>query len=100
MRRGESEVTQWPRGLLDYVPKGPAEDAPSPDEDRTGNRLRLAGRLIGLLRAGGENVDRELATLREAERAYSAQDTARATEVVERLLGALDARTRPRGPTP
>lgn len=101
MRRGESEVTQWPRGLVDYVPAGAAEETPSPDEDRTGNRLRIAARLIGLLRAGGEDVDRELATLAEAERAYAAKEPARATELVERLLGALDARTRrPTGPEP
>jgi hypothetical protein len=91
--RGEGEVTQWPRGLVDYVPKDAPETAPSPEEDRTGNRLRIAARLIGLLRARGEDVDRELSALREAERAYAAHDRARATELVERLLGALDART-------
>ncbi|MGD0249837.1 MAG: hypothetical protein ABSB97_02960 [Thermoplasmata archaeon] len=103
MRRGESEVTQWPRGLVDYVPAGAEEETPSPEEDRTGNRLRIAARLIGLLRAGGENVDPELATLAEAKRAYAAKEPTRATELVERLLGTLDARTRRSkgsGPTP
>jgi hypothetical protein len=100
VRRGESEVTQWPRGLVDYVPSGAAEESPSPEEDRTGNRLRLAARLIGLLRAAGENVDRELAALAEAERAYAAKDHARATELVEALLGVLDERSRSRSRSP
>jgi hypothetical protein len=90
--RGEGEVTQWPRGLVGYIPKGPADDVPDPDEDRTGNRLKFAARLLGLLRARGENVDRELAELREAEAAYSRHDVAGATARVERLLARLEER--------
>jgi hypothetical protein len=95
--RGEGEVTEWPRGLVDYVPAGGEEGTPSPDEDRTGNRLSLAARLLGILRARGEDVERELALLRAAKRAYAANDRARATEIVERLLGELDSRVRPAG---
>lgn len=94
VRRGEGEVTEWPRGLLEYVPKGPPDSAPPPEEDRTRNRLRLAARLLGLLRSRGEDVDRELATLAEAERALRANDAARATREVEALLAELDRRTR------
>jgi hypothetical protein len=103
VRRGESEVTQWPRGLVDYVPAGAEEEEPSPEEDRTGNRLRLAARLIGLLRARGDPVDGELSALAEAQREYVAHRTARATELVEELLGQLDVRSRAParpGPTP
>lgn len=92
--RGEGEVTEWPRGLVEYVPSGEEDQGPSPDEDRTGNRLVLAARLLGILRARGENVDRELGVLRAAERAYVAKDRPRATELVERLLGALESRDR------
>jgi hypothetical protein len=92
VERGEGEVTQWPRGLVGYVPKGPADEAPDPEEDRTGNRLKFAARLIGVLRARGENVDRELGELREAETAYARHDRARATARVERLLAQLGER--------
>jgi hypothetical protein len=92
--RGEGEVTQWPRGLVDYVPKGEPETSPSPEEDRTRNRLLIAGRLLSLLRSRGEDVDREVADLASAERAFAAGDRRRATELVERLLGKLDGRAR------
>jgi len=93
VERGEGEVTNWPRGLVSYVPKGPADESPSPDEDRTANRLELAARLLGLLRARGEDVDAELSQLRAAERAYERRDRARATALVEDLLGRLQSRT-------
>jgi hypothetical protein len=96
--RGEGEVTQWPRGLVDYVPKGAPETTPSPEEDRTRNRLLIAARLLSLLRSRGENVDREVADLARAERAFVQGDRRRATELVERLLGELDRR--PRTPDP
>ena len=94
VRRGEGEVTEWPRGLVEYVPKGPPDSTPSPEEDRTRNRILLAVRLLTLLRARGENVDRELAALASAERALKADDPTRATQEVEALLADLDRRTR------
>jgi hypothetical protein len=95
--RGEGEVTQWPRGLVDYVPKGAPETTPSPEEDRTRNRLLFASRLLSLLRSRGESVDREVLDLAAAERAFAGGDRRRATELVERLLGALNDRTRTPG---
>jgi hypothetical protein len=92
--RGEGEVTQWPRGLVDYVPKDAPETPPSVEEDRTRNRLLLAARLLSLLRSRGENVDREVVDLARAERAFVEGDRRRATELVERLLGELDDRAR------
>ncbi len=98
VERGEGEVTQWPKGLVSYVPAhGPEGTAPA-DEDRTANRLALAARLLGLLRASGENVDREIADLQEAERALAAKDRARATALVDALLGRIRARDRPAPP--
>ncbi len=93
VRRGEGEVTQWPRGLLAYTSRGAEESTPSPEEDRTRNRILLAGRLVGLLRARGEEVEGELAELRRVEQASAAHDAARATEIVEGLLVRLDRRT-------
>jgi hypothetical protein len=97
VRRGEGEVTQWPRGLVAYVGAGP-EGTPSVEEDRTRNRILLAARLIAILRAGGSDVDRELADLHAAERAFASHDHDAATEKVEALLARLDARTRSGGP--
>jgi len=88
-RRGEGEVTQWPRGLVDYTTTRVPDATPDPEEDRTGNRIRLAARLIGLLQTEGQDVGREMAALRAAERAYQAGHRVEATERVERLLGEI-----------
>jgi hypothetical protein len=90
VRRGEGEVTQWPRGLEGYVPKGPADETPSPEEDRTLNRIRLASRLVALLASQGRVVDEEMAALREAESAYRAGDRRAAASRVDSLLALLD----------
>jgi hypothetical protein len=92
VHRGEGEVTQWPRGLVDYVAKGPDDEDPSVEEDRTANRLRLAARLLAVLRAQGRDIDREVGELREAERAFSEGDRALATQLVDRLFADLDER--------
>ena len=91
IRRGEGEVTSWPRGLVDYLPSGPDDALPSPDEDRTRNRLLLAGRLLAVIRADGTEVDRELLALATAERVLASGDRRSAAELVDRLLRDLDA---------
>ncbi|MGB7124119.1 MAG: hypothetical protein WBE40_04600 [Thermoplasmata archaeon] len=91
-KRGEGEVTQWPRGLVGYVSSGPEDETPSPDEDRTGNRLRLAARLLSVLRSQGRDVDREVRELAAADAAYSRGDRAGATRLVDRLFADLDER--------
>ena len=93
MIRGESEVTNWPRGLVSYVPSGAPEALPSPEEDRTANRLALAARLLGVLRARGADVTGELADLRAAEQTFQRHDPARAAAMVDRLLGRIEARS-------
>jgi hypothetical protein len=92
VRRDEGEVTQWPRGLVDYVPSRTPDATPDPDEDRTRNRVLLAGRLLTVLRSRGENVDRELSELHEAERAVASGDMVLARVRVEALLGRLAGR--------
>ena len=94
VRRGEGEVTEWPRGLVDYVAKGPEDDAPSLEEDRTLNRLRLAGRLLAVLRSERKDVAREVRELRAAEAAFRSGDRTRAGRLVDELLGELDRRHR------
>lgn len=92
VHRGEGEVTQWPRGLVDYVAKGPDDEDPSVEEDRTANRLRLASRLLAILRSEGRDVAPEILELREAERAFADGDRARATRLVDQVFADLDAR--------
>jgi hypothetical protein len=94
VRRGEGEVTQWPRGLSGYVASGPEDEIPSPEEDRTLNRLRLAARLLAVLRADGEDVDREVRALAAARLAYQKGEKVRAGQLVDQLFGDLDQRRR------
>ncbi|MGI0130157.1 MAG: hypothetical protein ACREEC_08430, partial [Thermoplasmata archaeon] len=96
----EGEVTQWPRGLAGYVSSGPEDATPSPEEDRTGNRLRLTARLLAVLRAHGRNVDREVKALTDADSAFARGDKPRATRLVDRLLAELDERPLERAERP
>ncbi len=92
VRRGEGEVTEWPRGLVEYVPAGPSDATPSPEEDRVANRLALASRLAALLRTQGKDVDPELAQLRAAEREFARGRRAEAARAVDLVLEALERR--------
>ncbi len=96
-------MTQWPRGLAGYVSSGPADEEPSPEEDRTANRLKLAGRLLSVLRSQGRDVDREVRELTEAEAAFARGDKPLATRLVDQLFADVDERPReaaPRTDTP
>lgn len=93
VKRDQGEVHQWPRGLLEYVPSGPADSGPPPEEEeRTAQRIRLAGRLIDLLKARGESDPSWIRELHDAERAYRHGDRARAGRLVDALLGELGDR--------
>lgn len=82
-------MTEWPRGLVGYVPTGPEDATPSPEEDRTANRLRLAARLLSVLRAGGADVDRQVRALADAQASYAKGDTLRAGRLVDELIAEL-----------
>jgi len=86
VRRGEGEVTQWPRGLVDYTPTGAPEQTPSPDEDRDLNRLRLASRLLGFARAQGLSVDAAVARLHRADQAFREGDREKGRRLVDDVL--------------
>ncbi len=93
IRRGEGEVSQWPRGLVEYVTRGPEDEGvPPEEEDRTGQRLQLAARLIAVLRARGIEVDPYVERLRAADGAYRAGDRGGASRRVDDLIGELGDR--------
>jgi len=84
-------VTQWPRGLVDYVATDGPEHAPSPDEDRDLNRLRLASRLLGFARARGHPVDEAIARLRRADQAFREGDRGKGRRIVDDVLTEVEA---------
>jgi hypothetical protein len=90
VRRGEGEVTEWPRGLVDYLPSGAPEGAPSSEEDRDLNRLRLASRLLGFARAHGHSVEGAVARLREADRAFREGDRAKGRRITDDVLSEVE----------
>ncbi|MGI0053754.1 MAG: hypothetical protein ACRECR_05825, partial [Thermoplasmata archaeon] len=62
--RGESELAEFPRGLVGYVPRGDRGDPPG--EDPLANRIELLGRLLPLARLGVADGIRARAELAEA----------------------------------
>jgi hypothetical protein len=90
VRRGEGEVTQWPRGVTGYVPSGPDDDVPSPEEDRLTNRVRLAARLLSVLRGQGRDVDALVRQLADAEAELRAGHRPRATVLLDGVLAGLE----------
>jgi len=104
VRRGEGEVTEWPRGLVDYTPSGAPDASPSPEEDRDRNRLRIAVRLLGFARAKGLEVDAWVRRLREADRALRAGDRATGRRLVDEVTSEVETlvagdTSRPKPPT-
>ncbi|HKN06208.1 MAG TPA: hypothetical protein VJ021_01195 [Thermoplasmata archaeon] len=90
VHRGEGEVTEWPRGLVDYLPSGAPEETPSPEEDRDLNRLRLASRLLGFARSQGHSVEGAVGRLREADRAFRAGDREAGRRIVDDVLSEVE----------
>jgi hypothetical protein len=98
VKRGEGEVTQWPRGVAGYVASGPEDATPSPDEDRVANRLALVARLLSVARSQGRPVDGPLARLRSAREALERGDRAGASRAVEELIAELGGGAGPDAP--
>ena len=98
------EVTEWPRGLVDYTPSGPNDETPSAEEDRDLNRLRLASRLLGFARAHGRPMDAAVVRLREADRAFREGDRLKGRRLVDAVLEEVEASHStagtPSGPAP
>lgn len=65
----EPELTELPRGLVGYVPKGGAGVPISEDEDPLRNRLILLGRIATILARGGRDCTGAIQELTEADAA-------------------------------
>ncbi len=94
---GEPELSEWPRGLVGYVPKGERGHATSDEEDPLSNRLRLIGRLAAVRRSQGRDVSRAEALLGEADAALRAGDRRSARRRVDEAHALLEVE--PRSPS-
>ncbi len=65
-RRGESELTEFPRNLIAYVPRGDPGNPPGPEEDPLRNRHRLVLRLADLTPVPPADRERALRELTAA----------------------------------
>ena len=93
----EPELSEYPRGLVDYVPVG-SRGSPRPDEeDPVPNRLKLLGRLLAFRQSQGREVESLLRRLGEAEAALRDGDRAKARRIGEEVQDALE---RDPGPAP
>ncbi len=87
----ESELTEFPRGLVGYVPTGGRGRPAGDEEDPVANRLRLIERLLEVRRREGRDVAPWVRTLREAFQALRAGDRGRARRLGNEVHAALDA---------
>jgi hypothetical protein len=89
--RPESELREFPRGLVDYTPTGDRGVPVPRDDEPIANRLVLVERLLDLRRSQGADVENWSRELTAAEAAYRAGDRPRAREICDRVHAALDA---------
>ncbi|HEV2317675.1 MAG TPA: hypothetical protein VGV89_08905 [Thermoplasmata archaeon] len=90
-RRGESELTEFPRGLVGYVPIGDRGRPLEPEDEAIAHRRRLVLHLTDLTPLAPEERQGILSTLREAERAIEARDRTRAKRLVDEAHTRLEA---------
>ncbi len=90
-REEESELTEFPRGLVGYVPAGERGRPPTDEEDPVANRLRLIERLLDVRRHEGRDVGPLVARLAAAFTALRAGDRGLARRLGDEVHAALDA---------
>jgi hypothetical protein len=95
----ESELREFPRGLVGYVARGDRGVPVGPEEDPVANRLRLALRLAAVLRRDGVSTAPIDERLRQAEAHYREGERGAAVRATDEALGLLErarrSRTRP-----
>ncbi|HYK93661.1 MAG TPA: hypothetical protein VEY07_06430, partial [Thermoplasmata archaeon] len=89
--RPESELREWPRGLVSYREIGARGEPPGPEEDPVANRLLLVQRLLSVRAAQGRSVDRLTRLLNEVDRELRAGRRDRARELLDEVHRALEA---------
>ncbi|MCI4330320.1 MAG: hypothetical protein L3K19_00530 [Thermoplasmata archaeon] len=87
----ETELTEFPRGLVGYVPRGARGSPPPREEEPLANRMLIVERLWEVRRSDGYDVQPLLPALHEAEAAYRAGDRGRARRLVDQVHTALEA---------
>ncbi|MGA8425453.1 MAG: hypothetical protein WB778_05525 [Thermoplasmata archaeon] len=84
------EMTDRPRGLIAYRPRGTVGVPPPREEEPVANRLLLVQRLWEIRRSQGRPVEGLLPQLHAAEQAYQAGDRQRTRQLVDEVLSALE----------
>jgi hypothetical protein len=85
----EPELSEFPRGLVDYTPVGD-RGVPTPEEeDPLANRLRLIERLVAVRRSQGRDVEALVAELTQAQQALDAGDRTTARRRIDRVHAAV-----------
>ena len=87
---GEPELSEFPRGLVGYVPIGDRGHATPLEEDPLSNRLLLVGRLRDVVAAEGRDVAEAGELLRQARAAFDAGDRLAARGLVDRAHALLE----------
>jgi hypothetical protein len=88
---GEPELSEFPRGLVSYVPTGDRGLPTSDEEEPTANRIRLVARLIEVRRSEGRAVESWVGALRAAQDAYADGDRKRARRLCDAVLSDVEA---------
>jgi hypothetical protein len=88
---GEPELSEFPRGLVGYVPTGDRGHPTPDDEEPTANRIRLVARLIEVRRSEGRDVEPWVAALRTAQSAYADGDRPRARRLCDAVLSEVES---------
>jgi hypothetical protein len=86
----ELELSERPRGLVDYVPRGDRGRPPERGEEPLSNRLLIVQRLYSVVAASGRPVGNLATTLARAERAYVAGDRGLARRLCDEVHAELD----------
>ncbi len=86
----EPELSEFPRGLVGYVPVGDTGTPRPEEEDPLPNRLTLLGRLAMVEQSRGRDVRQALAQLKEAHAALSVGDRATARRIADEVHSDLE----------
>ncbi|MCI4360449.1 MAG: hypothetical protein L3J91_01980 [Thermoplasmata archaeon] len=87
---GEPELSDFPRGLVGYIPTGDRGHPTTDEEEPMANRIRLVARLIEVRRSEGRDVEAWIAALRAAQSAYLDGDRARARRLCDAVLSQVE----------